>query len=63
MVSWRENPIWNNGCKSDERLVSKHVFLPYDAKPIVSWWETPIWNTWCKSDERLVYKDSFLPYN
>ena len=43
--------------------VSKHSFLPYDAKPMVSWWETPIWNNGCKSDVLLVSKHSFLPYD
>ena len=37
------------GCKSDELLVSKHSFLPYDWKPMVSWWETPIWNNGWKA--------------
>ena len=63
----RETPIWNNGCKSDELLVSlnKTVFYLTDvkAKPMVSWWETPIWNNGCKSDVLLVSKDSFLPYD
>ena len=54
MVSWWENPIWNNGCESDELLINKDSFLPYDGKPIVSCWETPIWSKGCKSDERLV---------
>ena len=63
MVSWWETPFWNNGCKTDVLLVSKHSFLSYDRKPMVSCWETPIWNNGCKSDVLLVSKDSFLPYD
>ena len=35
MVSCRETPVWNNGCKSDVLLVSKDLFLSYDGKPMV----------------------------